>query len=249
MRLTGWGPYIKDQWNISDLIRVFAQLYVNVRFFLRDDNVGSLGWTSPGCVLNGSVGEFPLTDTFWDEYDGVSSTGGRCYLPRALMAFQAIVGVTFAFRLLYFFRANLTYAALVHTLFEIAQDVVPFMVMLIVIFVGFSYSLFLLLRHSQGFDDADSVWCAALAGPCIDSGRAPPWPRRLDQCQGSDVHHYGLVHHRVAQTVAGGTPLPFSSRAGASGYTASPSPSEPLLWCWSVSRRSSCTTPSSSSYR
>eukprot|EP00966_Prymnesium_polylepis_P322632 7378877-Prymnesium_polylepis.3 len=157
MREDGLEAYICDAWNVSDILRIAAQLLINTRFFLRDPGVGFLAWTSRGCVLNGTLGD-PLTKDFLANWDGTSLTGEACYYPRDLIALQALVGILFSFRLLYFFRANLTFAALVHTIFKIAREIYPFLVMMLVILLGFSYSLFVLLQHSHDFDNVDEMW-------------------------------------------------------------------------------------------
>ena len=66
------------------------------------------------------------------------------------MSLQALVMLFSFLRLLYFFRVNLKFGALVHTVIEVLFDIVPMVVLLLVITLGFAFALLVLLQCELG---------------------------------------------------------------------------------------------------
>ena len=76
-------------------------------------------------------------------------------------------------RSLFFFRGFLGFAALLNITVETIKAIIPFLVLLIVVTLGFSLGTHLLLQHtifggdpnySDPFQTILTVWCAPLSG-------------------------------------------------------------------------------------
>ena len=99
---------------------------INTLFYLRDQPL--IGWT-------------PLA-----EQAASCPTDSECGLRTVLFFLQALLFVVMFMNLLYYFRANLSFAVLVHILMTILVDILPFLLLLAVLWIGFSLALALLFQ-------------------------------------------------------------------------------------------------------
>ena len=123
----GYLRYFTSIYNWMDLLRIFTQLAINVLLILVEiDGPADLNWAPvEACRYSAD-----------------------CGLALTLYILQAVIMITVFLGLLYFFRANLKQAILVHILYSILIDISSFLVLLIVLWVGFACALAILFQYA-----------------------------------------------------------------------------------------------------
>jgi len=184
LRDVGLGSYLRNVYSLLDACYILLQGTVNVLFWARDlapvlmyvindyplalnytlDVYGGLETTVYGAELRraGAPADVPLARHRL--LKAVGSAGGGELTTSELtgwtagwfMSLQALV-ILFSFlRLLYFFRANLEFGALVHMVMRVMADIIPMTGLLAVIIFGFSFSLLVLLQCELG--EQANIW-------------------------------------------------------------------------------------------
>jgi len=117
------GLIVLDKWLVLDVINTASQLIVNILFWLQ-----------------GVAGSLIVVDS--GEPNGVN-TGQDVGLYTVLLA---AVLLTSFLRSLYFFRGWLTLGALVHTFERILIAILPLMLLLVVVLLGFAFAIWVLVQ-------------------------------------------------------------------------------------------------------
>jgi len=138
--------YFKDYVNVLDQTFMLGQLTLNLMFWIRDSDdvisvTGSHIYLSPS-PPPAPAGELaPPNVTFEDGFVGREEIG-------LFLTLQALVVLSLFLRLVGYSRGILALGALVHMVAEVFLDIIPFMMLLTVTTVGFSFSLSILLQHT-----------------------------------------------------------------------------------------------------
>jgi hypothetical protein len=118
--------YFTSIYNWMDISRIVTQLSINVILVLVEFDHPDLNWT-------------PHTSCQYTN---------RCGLREALHVLQALIMIMVFLGLLYFFRSKLQFAVLVHVLYTIGIDIMPFVVLLVILWIGFACALAILFQHA-----------------------------------------------------------------------------------------------------
>ena len=122
----GVEDYFESYFNWLDLTRIFVQTAINILWFCRD--VPDFGWTPLAHP------ELPCKD--------MPNCGSR----EALFGMQAAIFVVLWLYVLYFARADLDFAVLVHVLARVMVDILPFLQLVLALWLGFAFGLSLLFK-------------------------------------------------------------------------------------------------------
>ena len=130
---SGWIRYSMSIYNWFDLTRILTQLAINVVILLLEVESP----VSAGCI-------------------GAQT----CALKEMLYVLQAILMISLYFGMLYYFRGFLRFAVLVHVLYSIITDIMPFLMLLTTLWIGFALALWLLLQYVVRVIDSDLQFAA-----------------------------------------------------------------------------------------
>jgi len=132
-----------DYQDYINMIYNLAQIAVNVLFWLRDSMPAAFSPANTTGLydLSELYADGTLIETSMRPADAGEELG-------IYITLQSWVMVALYLRLLFYFRASEQFGALMHMVIVVFQQVIPFLLLLIVVWLGFSFAIALLMRHT-----------------------------------------------------------------------------------------------------
>jgi len=141
LRSAGLRSYLLDYNNVLDQVFINGQMVINILFWVRDGPESAI-WSSGRTItrFNGTGDETITTEK---EIIGV------------FLTMQALVLLALYLRLVTYLRGFLALGALIHMIVQVFVEIIPFMSLLLIATMGFSFSLRVLLQHTEYGQPAD----------------------------------------------------------------------------------------------
>jgi len=135
-----------DLWSSLDIVYIIGQLTVNTIFWARTNN-------HTGLILSEDVQDATVDGAVRRQLRTSAASGGLSpdiewtgYIPGFFLAVQAIVIFASWVRTLFFFRGFLRLGALVHSMVQIAYDIVPLLCLCAVFLPAFGFAMWVLVQ-------------------------------------------------------------------------------------------------------